>query len=568
MKTTIKVHLKNQLKKILTKEIITSQEIEIAPTSSLSFGDYTTNIAFKIAKKLKKSPQSVALNIATKLPLQRYFKKIDNLNGFINFWLKDEIIIKKLNNLSNNRFHPEPFFFGLNKKILIEYAQPNTHKLFHIGHLRNISLGESLARIYEFLGNKVIRVNYQGDVGLHIAKALYVILINKKKYHQIKKSKNLEKKINFIGQMYTIGNQKYEKDESAKKEIIKINQMIYEKDKQIYSLWKETRQWSLDYFSEIYKKVGTRFDKLYFESETAKEAKKYINKALKKGVLEKSQGAIIFNGKRYNLDTRVFLNSLGYPTYEGKEIPLAYWEFSDFGKIDKCIHLTSPEQKSFFSATFKVEELLFPEIKGKQYHLAYEWVNLKTGKMSSREGNVIEVNWLINQITNKLIKNYKINKENALILSIACIKYSFLKNSPLTKINFDIDESINLHGNSAAYLLYTFVRCRSIIKKIKKIEKNISQIDFKKLSIEEKNLARFLYFFEDFIYQSATAFSPHFIANYLYQLAQQFNLFYEKYPVLKAKEELKNFRIIITIATANILKKGLQILGIKTIDKM
>lgn len=566
MKGSIKTHLKNQLKKLLSDEI-DSSEIEIAPIANQNFGDYTTNVAFKIAKKTNRSPSSVADDLAKKI-FSDNFKKIETVNGFINFWLKEEIIFQKLNQLKNNSFSSEPFFFGPYKKIVIEYAQPNTHKLFHIGHLRNITIGESLARLFEFVGNRVFRVNYQGDVGLHIAKAIYAILSNQQEYQKVKKAKNLAEKIAFIGKMYTLGNQKYEEDQKAQKEIININQKIYQKDKSIYPLWQETRQWSLDYFEEIYKQLNTKFDQLYFESQTTTLAKKFIELALQKGILEKSQGAVIFNGKKHGLDTRVFLNSLGFPTYEGKEIPLAYWEFNDFGKIDKCIHLTTPEQKSFFSVTFKVEELLFPEIKGKQYHLAYQWVNLKTGKMSSRQGNIIEANWLIEQIKNKITNNYQIDDKNAQLLSIACIKYAFLKNSPETKIDFDIDESINIHGNSAAYLMYSFVRCQSIIKKIKNIEEKFFYPNNENLSTEERNLARLLYFFEEIVYQSGFSLAPQILSNYLYQVAQKFNLFYEKYPVLTADETIKNFRLSLTLATANVLKKGLNLLGIKTINQM
>lgn len=566
MKGSIKTYLRDELKKLLFDKFNPS-EIEITPITNQNFGDYTTNVAFKIAKETNRSPVAVADDLVKKISLNN-FKKIENINGFINFWLKDEVIFEKLNQLKNNSFSPETFFFGPYKKIVIEYAQPNTHKLFHIGHLRNITIGESLARLFEFLGNRVFRVNYQGDVGLHIAKTLYAILSNQQEYQKVKKAKNLTEKIAFIGKMYTLGNQKYEEDQKAQKQIININQMIYQNERSVYSLWQETRQWSLEYFDEIYKQLDTKFDKLYFESQTTTLAKKFIDLALKKHILEKSQGAVIFNGKKYGLDTRVFLNSLGFPTYEGKEIPLAHWEFTDFGKIDKCIHLTTPEQKSFFNVTFKVEELLFPEIKGKQYHLAYQWVNLKTGKMSSRQGNIIEANWLIKQIKNKILTNYQINDKNAHILSIACVKYAFLKNSPQTTIDFDIDESINIHGNSAAYLIYSFVRCQSIIKKIKKVDKNDFYPQKEKLSIEEKNLARLLSFFEEIVYQSAASLAPQLLTNYLFQVAQKFNLFYEKYPVLTATEPIKNFRLSLTFATANVLKKGLALCGIKTINKM
>jgi len=210
-------------------------------------------------------------------------------------------------------------------------------------------------RIFEAVGNKVIRGNYQGDVGLHIAKCLYGIKNSKT---NIKKIKSLQEKIEFIGKMYSVGTKAYEDETKAKGEILKINKMIYDQDPEIMSLWKETKQWSLDYFDKVYERLHSHFDRLYLESEVTKRGLEISKEIYKKGILEKSQGAIVFNGKKYGLDTRVFINSLGYPTYEGKELGLAEKEFLDFGELDKIFHTVTPEQTSFFKVTFKVEELI------------------------------------------------------------------------------------------------------------------------------------------------------------------------------------------------------------------
>ncbi len=562
----MKETIKKKLEKIITEKFNFQLEANVLPSPNESFGDYTTNIAFLLAKKVKKKPQEIFQIIVNSFS-DKQIKKIDFVNGFINFWLEEKVFVKKLIKVKNNQLTPIFLFFGSNKKIVIEYAQPNTHKLFHIGHLRNITYGESLARIFESLGNNVVRTNYQGDVGLHIAKTLYAILNNLSLFEKIKNNSSLNKKIDFIGQMYSQGNRDYE-DEEKKKEIIKINQMIYEKDNKILPLWEETRKWSLDYFEKIYQRVDTHFDRLYFESEMAKRGLELCYQALKNKILKKSQGAIVFDGRPYQLHTRVFVNSLGYPTYEGKELALAEKEFSNFGEIDRCFHLTTPEQKSFFEITFKVEELLNNKIAGKQVHLTYEWVNLKTGKMSSREGNIVEANWLIDQIKEKILSSYKIDKVTAENIAIASIKYSFLKISPHSPIDFDIDESINLEGNSGPYLLYTYVRCQSIIKKInpEKAPQDFS-IKWSKLNQEEINLMRHLFLFEEIIYQAGEKFAPNLVTEYLYQLAKKFNLFYQKHQVIKA-ESNRGLRILITETTAKIIKKGLFLLGIKAVEKM
>ncbi len=447
---------------------------------------------------------------------------------------------------------------------MVEYAQPNTHKLFHIGHLRNITSGETIVRIFQVLGNKVIRTNYQGDVGLHIAKCLWAILNSKT---DINKVKELEDKIKFIGEMYTIGTKAYEENNQAKEEILKVNKMIYEQNPEIMSLWTETKKWSLDYFDLIYKRLGTQFDRLYFESEVTKRGLEISYLLLKNNILEKSQGAIVFNGKKYNLNTRVFINSLGLPTYEAKELALAEKELSDFGELDKNIHLTTPEQKSFFEVTFKVEELMNEKrFKNKQMHLTYEWVKLKTGKMSSRKGNIIETNWLIDKVKEKIIKNFNSQKSTAEILAVASIKYSLLKNSLSTPIAFDIDESININGNSAPYLIYTYVRCKSVLSKSK--DKITFKLNTKKINDQELNLLRTIYQFPEIVFEAGKQFSPNYIANYLYQLTSQYNLFYQKNPILNAEKEIKNLRLLITQVVANIIKKGLYLLGIETVEKM
>jgi len=565
----IKEEILENLQAILEKIFgVKNPDIDLDHSVNSDFGDYSTSVALKLTKILKKSPFEIAQEIAKNLPKDLSIKKVEVLKpGFINFWISDEFLVLNVSDLlKKEKFNYPKYHLGKNKKIMVEFAHPNTHKLFHIGHLRNISTGESIVRILEAAGNKVIRSNYEGDVGLHIAKCLYGIQNSKFKIHNLKK---LQEKIEFIGKMYSSGTKTYEDDEKAKQKIIEINKKIYNNDPEIMPLWTETRQWSLDYFEENYKRFYSHFDRLYFESEFYKRGVEIVKQSLEKGILEKSQGAIIFNGKKYGLDIRVFINSLGFPTYEGKELALAEKEFSDFGELDKIIHVVTPEQTSFFKVTFKVEELIDEKkYKNKQYHLIYEWVKLKQGKMSSREGNIVEANWLIDEVKKKILEKFKGDEETAEILAVASAKYSFLKNGAQSIIHFDIDESIAVDGNSAPYLIYTYVRCQSVLRKVNNYLPHGRGIDNTTLNKDELNVLRIINQFPETVQQAAIQFAPNLIANYLYELAQKYNYFYQKNKILESEEKTKQFRLMLTQATGKVIKEGLYLLGIKTVEKM
>ncbi len=562
----IKDQILKNIGKVLLKMGVENPDIDLDHPANSDFGDYSTSVALKLTKILKKASLQIAQEIVKNLPKDLSIKKVEVLKpGFINFWISNDFLVNNVSDLlKKENFSYPKHHLGKNKKIMVEFAHPNTHKLFHIGHLRNISTGESIVRILEAVGNKVIRSNYEGDVGLHIAKCLYGVINSKT---DIKKIKSLQEKIEFIGKMYSTGTKAYEDDEKVKQEIIKINKMIYDRDPGIMPLWIETRRWSLDYFDENYKRFYSYFDRLYFESEFYERGVKIVTEALKKGILEKSQGAIIFNGKKYGLDIRVFINSLGFPTYEGKELALAEKEFSDFGELDKIIHVVTPEQTSFFKVTFKVEELINEEkYKNKQYHLIYEWVKLKAGKMSSREGNIIEANWLIEEVKKKILEKFKGEKQTSEILAVASTKYSFLKNSTQTIISFDIDESIAVDGNSAPYLIYTYVRCQSVIKKSDFNNGTMKQ--WNSFNNDELNVLRLINQFPETVQQAAIQFAPNLIANYLYELAQKYNYFYQKNKILESEEETKCFRLMLTQAVGKVINEGLYLLGIKTVEKM
>jgi len=358
----------------------------------------------------------------------------------------------------------------------------------------------------------------------------------------------------------------------SKKEIIEINKQIYNQDGRIMPLYEKTRAWSLEYFNEKYDRVGTTFDKKYFESQMAKRSIELIDELVKKNILEKSDGAIIFNGEGHGVHTRVFLNKEGYPTYEGKELPLAEKETTDFGEVDKIIHVVTEEQTSFFATTFKVEELTDSKrYTGKQQHLKYGWVHLKGGKMSSRKGNVVEGEWLLDEAKKQIIKDYGSTEEVAEKLAIAAVKYSFLKSGLQGDVYFDMKDATTLQGDSGPYLIYTYVRCKSVLNKSVKTNLVIPDPDpgSSKLNHEELALLRALIKYPEVVLETAQNVAPNYLCTYLYELSQKYNLFYQKNPILKAEnEDEKYLRLTITKGTANVLKHGLNLLGIETVEKM
>ncbi len=564
------------IKQTLDNLGLPTEKLVITPPKNESFGDYATPVALALAKEQKINPLELAERIVQAIPENDVIEKLEVVKpGFINIWLKKSILIETLKKTINDQIEVQEHTLGSHKKTVIEYAHPNTHKLFHIGHLRNIITGEAVARILEATGNKIIRINYQGDVGLHIAKTIWQI---KNELHTTP-LKELEQmpireKIAFMGKAYAQGNTAYEKDEDAKRNIISINKQIFEQDRDIIPLWKTTRQWSLDYFDEIYNRVDTHFDRLFFESEMAERAIEIVKKAVADGILEESDGAIVLNGEKHGVHTRVFVNSIGLPTYEGKELALAEKEFSEFGKIDKVVHVVTAEQSSFFATTFKAEELIKPdEYKGKQYHLVYGWVDVKGNKMSSRKGNVIEGEWLLDETKKSIKEAYASTPETAETLANAAVKYSFLKNGLQSDVEFDLSHAISIQGDSGPYLLYTYVRCKSVLTKHgASVEAQLNNLDTPfnaALTDEEVRMLRLLVKFPDIVYDAAEHFAPNTICAYLFEIAQLYNLFYQKHQILKIEDQyIKKVRLAITAATARVLYRGLNLLGIQTVERM
>lgn len=578
IKCQIQQKIANTINSLYPELKLQSTDIHLEHPAVFDHGDYATNISLTISSKISQKPIEIANKIKEALQHSKpdFLHKIEvKPPGFINLFLSPAFFSRQINKLLTEKEN-----YGRNSElkkttIMVEFAHPNTHKQFHIGHFRNITTGEAIVRILQACQAKVIRANYQGDVGLHIAKTIYALKLKiKDKKLKIKNYQNkpIKEKIKLLAHAYSQGHQAYIKDPKAKKEIEKINIQIYQNDPKIKNLYQTTRLWSLKYFDQIYKRVYSHFDRFYFESEVSSLGKKIVLENTPK-IFKKSNQAIIFPGENYGLHNRVFITKAGLPTYEGKDIGLAKLQFEKYHP-QLIIHVVGPEQISYFKVVFEAIYQVFPSTRNRQYHLVYGWVRLKKGKMSSRRGAVVTANWLLDEIKTRLKKILKpektTGKQFANILeaaAVAAAKYSFLKVSPPTEIAFDINQSINLAGNSGPYLQYTYARCQSVLKKA---EKNIPPKSLlpENLKKEELLILRTFYKYPEIVKEAATNLSPNIIADFLYDLSQKYNTFYNLHPILNSEKKSRTFRLSLTIITSQILKNGLYLLGIKPLEKM
>ncbi len=577
--------LENLIKNALKSLDIESEGISLEHPADLNMGDFSTNVAMTLVKKNKTNPKELAEKIVTILKsglgdLQKlgFLEKIEAKNGFINFYLSKEFFIDSVKKvLENKNFGQNNFFEG--KKVMVEYTDPNPFKPFHIGHLMTNTIGESIARILEHSGAKVVRANYQGDVGPHVAKAIFELL----KSGLPDKNKTVAEKAHYIGELYAKGSDAYETDENAKKEINEINKKLYDKsDEKINEIYDWGRRITLEAFEEIYKILGTSFNYYFFESLMAPIGEKIVNENLNK-IFEKSDGAVIFHAEKYDpkLHTRVFITSQGLPTYETKELGLTKMKFEK-ENLDLSVVITAHEQEEYMKVVCRAIEIINPEVSSKMKHIVHGMMRLVSGKMSSRKGNVVTGESLIFESCSailKKIKNSDFSEEEKKQISeevgVAALKYSILKQNIGGDIIYDAERSISFEGDSGPYLQYSHARANSVLEKAEK-ENILPGFGFPKPGFGDLQkpgfglleVEKLLYRFPEIVLRSAEEFEPHYVANYLIDLARAYNTFYGNTKIVDKDDTTSPYKTALTLAFATVIKNGLYLLGIKAPEKM
>lgn len=525
----MKESIEKLVKDALESAQVSGVKFVVEHPNNLAFGDYTTNagiVSKKGAELLKFLEEHKPLEV----------EKIEIKSGFINFYLSKEFFKKSIGDILDKGSD-----FGKNEnmkseRVMVEHTDPNPFKSFHIGHLLPNVIGSTLARIFEWSGAEVKQACYQGDVGIHVAKAIWG-------------------EMSGSDEPYVFGNKKFEEDEKIRKEIQDINKKIYDQsDENINKLYTEGRKKSLDYFDSLYKRLDSHFDFFFFESESAPRGKKIVEENTPEIFEPGESGAVVFHAENYDktLHTRVFINSEGIPTYEAKELGLAPMKFDKY-PYTKSVVVTGNEVNDYFKVLLQALKLINPKLAEMTKHISHGMLRLTTGKMSSRTGEVITAESLIDEVKEKVKGDEAV--------AIGAIKYMILRQSIGNDIIFDIDKSVSTEGDSGVYLQYAYARTCSILEKAN----SIGDASAERGEIHE--VEKLLYRFPEIVERASKEFAPNIITTYLTEIAGSFNNLYAKEQIISDTKE-SAYLIALTRAFNTVMKNGLTILGIKALERM
>jgi arginyl-tRNA synthetase len=527
------------------------------------FGDYAVNLALQLSKKLNQNPREIA-EVLSKYLIETLPDEIKSAEvagpGFINITLTNAALVDEV------QAAPDKQYSG--KDIITEYSDPNPFKILHIGHVYTTVVGDAIANLLEDAGATVHRINYGGDVGLHVARTIYKIVErlggeNPEKLNEIAEAERPA----WLSSAYVEGNNAYEQgSEEVKDSIKELNKKIYafhtsnDHESDLAKIYWTCREWSYTSFDEFYALLGTKMEKYYPESQISGEGLELVKQNIGK-VFTESDGAIVYDGESKGLHTRVFINSQGLPTYEAKEVGLIVQKDKDYHS-DKSIIITANEQAQYMAVVFMAISEFLPELTQKSQYISHGMVKLAGGvKMSSRLGNIIRATDLIN-ITAEV--NKKLVGHEDMKTTLGAIKYAFLKRRLGGDFAYDPEESVSLEGNSGPYLQYAHARACSILSKAdKKADVDLAQ---EELGGFERSLLKKLGEYSEVKGKALNELLPHHICTYLYELAQVFNRFYENSRVIN--DPRQNIRLYLVERYSIVLKSGLELLGIDAPDHL
>lgn len=536
----------------------------------VAHGDYATNAAFLLSKTVGYSPKESAEMMVDSLrgELSETVERIEIAGpGFINFYLHDDVRtdeaeVVALSDISN---------ISGKGKVIVEYTDPNPFKLFHIGHLVPNAIGESVARIYEAVGYDVTRVCYQGDVGMHVATTLWGLQHLGESFPE--EGVSLKDKVAYLGRAYAYGTQALAENSSIKDEIVTLNKKIFARsDDEINRVYDLGKQWSLDYFETLYKKLGTTFDHYIFESEVGDDGVRIVRDNLGK-VFEESDGAVVFKGEDIGLHTRVFINSQGLPTYEAKELGNTFKKLSLVPDAELSVVVTAKEIDEYFKVIKAVLGQIDKPLADKLLHVSHGMLRLPEGKMSSRKGNVIPAEELIDMVSEKItarIEDMKVEagEKAALVndIAVGAIKFSILKSAPGKDMIFDFEKSLSFEGDSGPYLQYTHARLSALLDKA-----HAAAIDMESYAVEspERALEQAIIGYTQVIEKAHKERGPHHIVQHLLVLTRAFNNMYGRVQIVDAEhKDTSGYYCMLAQATKNILAHGLHTLGVVAPSRM
>lgn len=517
------------------------------------FGDVTTNVALQIAKSLGKSPREIAETIVGKLQESGDFSEVSVAGpGFINIRLQDEVLLALAQS-------PQTPKLRQNETVVIETNNPNPFKAMHIGHAFNAILADTIANLIETAGAHTYRVSYHGDVGLHVGKSMYALL----KYVQGDPSRldtiPANERNGFMSRMYAEGSRAYKEDASAKEEIEALTRQSFTREDPVYAaVYDICKDWSFSELDQIVKRLGnTPTERRFLESDAEVRGVPIVKKNVPE-VFQESEGALVFPGSKYGSFDNAFVARNGNGLYAARDLGLMQLK-NEYYHPDKSYIVTAEEQRDYFKGVIAAAELCMPELKGVTVNISTGTVKLTTGKMSSRDGDVVEIAWLFDRIAEAIKER---GGEPTDDIVAGALRYQFLKVKIGSDVVFDISEAVSLQGNTGSYLQYAHARASAILKKAT----HEGSLNDAQLNDSERLLVRKLGEYGEIVELSMAELLPHHVCTYLYELAQEFNRFYEKNKVIDS--EFESQRVALVSCYASTMKRGLELLGIKAPEKM
>lgn len=546
---------------------------EFTQTPDIKLGHLSLPL-FNLAKQKKVSPQVLAQEKAKLLNEDKnYSALIEEVKAFgpyLNIFFKKN---KYSENVLNNIISLKSIYgkYPVSGRLkMVEHANQNTHKDLHVGHLRNLSYGDSIFKLLNSAGKKTVAVSYINDIGINVAKVIWYL---KQKGNIEKNQKNKGEK---LGKYYQKAVEEIEKDEKNKQEVLKIKKAIEEKKGEDYKLWLETRKWSIDYFSKVYSQLNIKLDKIFYESQMLKRGLEIVNDLLAKNILKVSDKAVIADLREDGLEVMPVLRSNRTALYPVADLALAMTKFELYN-LEESIYVIDVRQSLHFKQLFKILEKV--GYKQKLTHLSYDFVKLKSGMMSSRSGNTVSYRKAYESVyqkakdeTKKRRKGWSDKKIEKIArdITISTLKFEMIKVARDKIIVFDVESSLRFDGYTAVYLQYTGARISSLIKKGLNIYTRLFfKFDSKYLKLDqEMKLILLLSQYPEKIKQSASEYNPAIIARYLFDLCSLFNDYYQSVNILKAETKTKQARIALILSTKQVLENGFKVLGIKYLNKM
>jgi len=574
-KSEIEQAVRKQAKKLFDLE----SEPSLEHPKNEDFGDYATGVSLTIASELKANSLEIAHQLKESLIAQLPTDLIDRVEvvspGFINFWLAPETLVKEVNRINKLKGDYGKTDIGKGKTVLVDYSSPNIAKPFGVGHLRSTIIGQALYNLYSFAGWKAVGENYLGDWGTQFGKLIYAVLKwgDLQKLARAGRIKELEK-------LYVKFHQEAEKDPSLEEKAREWFKRLEDGDKEAMGLWKKFREWSIVEFERIYKLLGMKFDKMIGESFFVTQAYQVIKEAKAKGVAIESEGALVIPfPEEAKLPPLILLKSDEATTYESRDLAAIKVRKKKYHP-DLFLYETGVEQALRFRQLFLAAQMLGYGTANQFVHIGHGLYRLPEGKISTRLGRTVHLEEVLEEAISKARKiveekspSWRTSSQKEKVskaVGIGAVKYNDLSRHYSTEVIFDWGKMLSLEGNSAPYLQYTYARAKSVLRKakVKKIT-SITQLLNNSITDAELPLLRFIYRFPEVVEEAVVTYSPNLLCNFLFDLAQRFNRFYDRVPILKAESsEVRALRLGLTAAVAQVIKTGLTLLGIETLEKL